>query len=309
MLRLDQRNIQSESGALWRHGRTVPLHKNYDLLKETAYLKNEREVRADYQAWWYCCFPMKLVTGINLPLPYFVRGDDVEWGLRNMKTLILMNGICVWHEPFEYKYCGWMRYYDTRNTLINRAVYESGFGRKDILAFLGKEYIRESGLYRYQNIDFCLQGVWDFLKGAKFLEKADAPKLQESLAAKEYPMVGDLKSLGLLLNKKTKYTAASDNIYSGQRSSPRLDNKTKYTALSEAGWKTLAGRKKRIVYYDDRTKKMFLAERNVRAAIRYGLETVGTAAFVCVFFHRVKNNYMHQIAHLRTWDMWKEKLF
>lgn len=45
--------------------------------------------------------PMNLIDSKNLPIPFFIRGDDMEYCLRNMKDLILMNGVCVWHETFE----------------------------------------------------------------------------------------------------------------------------------------------------------------------------------------------------------------
>lgn len=35
---------------------------------------------------------------------HLIRGDDIEYGLRNCKRLVTLNGICVWHEPFESKY-------------------------------------------------------------------------------------------------------------------------------------------------------------------------------------------------------------
>ena len=87
-----------------------------------ACLLNEVEESAEYNAWWYCCFPLEIVTEENLPLPLFIRGDDVEYGIRNMKQLILMNGICVWHEPFENKYSSFLEYYIIRNQLITNAL-------------------------------------------------------------------------------------------------------------------------------------------------------------------------------------------
>ncbi len=74
-------------------------------------------------------FPMKIVTPENLPMPIFIRGDDLEYGLRNMKTLILMNGICVWHEPFENKYSSFLEYYIMRNQLIDNSFHCQWYGR------------------------------------------------------------------------------------------------------------------------------------------------------------------------------------
>ena len=92
MLRLDRQYIQVESGAVWNAGHLDPLKMNLDLRQCEACLYNETEEFSEYNAWWYCCFPIDIVTPENLPLPIFIRGDDLEYGLRNMKHLILMNG-------------------------------------------------------------------------------------------------------------------------------------------------------------------------------------------------------------------------
>ena len=104
MLRIDKPNMQVESGASWNAGDLISNKANLNMNVTWDCLFNEIEEYTEFNAWWYCCFPMDVVSEENLPLPIFIRGDDLEYGLRNMKHLILMNGICVWHEPFENKY-------------------------------------------------------------------------------------------------------------------------------------------------------------------------------------------------------------
>ena len=56
-------------------------------------------------------------------MPIFVRGDDVEYGLRCNPGFITMNGICVWHMGFAGKFNVGMDHYQVnRNLLINQAV-------------------------------------------------------------------------------------------------------------------------------------------------------------------------------------------
>ena len=57
----------------------------YDFNCDEEILYNEIEEHSDYSAWWYCCMPMRVVREDNLPFPLFIRGDDVEYGLRNIK--------------------------------------------------------------------------------------------------------------------------------------------------------------------------------------------------------------------------------
>lgn len=103
MLAIEQPNLQFEdvsfvikSGAY----RRVKEDKLYiDQVKDV--VENESinvEVPNAYGAWWYSCIPLKVVREKGLPLPVFVRCDDVEYGMRTNPTYMTMNGICVWHE-------------------------------------------------------------------------------------------------------------------------------------------------------------------------------------------------------------------
>lgn len=70
--------------------------------------------------WWYCAFSTKILRDFGLPMPIFVRGDDVEFSLRCSKEIVSLNGICVWHDPFINKYSEVMEdYYLPRNMIIN----------------------------------------------------------------------------------------------------------------------------------------------------------------------------------------------
>ncbi len=67
-------------------------------------LENERtnvEVDQAYGAWWYSCIPVKAIEKNGLPMPFFIRCDDVEFGMRNKPVYMTMNCICVWHASFE----------------------------------------------------------------------------------------------------------------------------------------------------------------------------------------------------------------
>ena len=62
----------------------------------------------------------KLIKENGLPLPIFVRGDDIEFSMRNNKEIVSLNGINVWHDPFILKYNEIMEdYYLPRNMIMN----------------------------------------------------------------------------------------------------------------------------------------------------------------------------------------------
>ena len=194
MLRTDLQWFQTEAGGTWNAGQLVSHKQGLDLRNLDACLYNEVEEKCDFNAWWYCTMPIDIVTDVNLPLPIFIRGDDVEFGLRNMKHLILMNGICVWHEPFENKYSSSMYYYIFRNRLIDNAVRGIEYSKERFMADFKEQYFREIFTLRYKNAQLLLNGAQDFLKGPEWLMKQDGEELNMSIMKAGYKLV-DLNEL------------------------------------------------------------------------------------------------------------------
>lgn len=188
MLRTDKQWFQTESGGSWNNGRLVSHKSGLDLRSLDACLYNEFEEKCEFNAWWYCTIPMELVREDNLPLPIFIRGDDVEYGLRNMKRLILMNGICVWHEPFEFKYSSAMYYYIFRNKLIDNAIHRTNYSRKQFVKDFRNEFLREVFTLRYKNAWLLLDGASDFLKGIDWLIQQDGEVLNQKIMEKGYKL-------------------------------------------------------------------------------------------------------------------------
>lgn len=130
-------------------------------------LKTDR--KNQYAGWWYCCIPMKYVREDNLPLPLFVRGDDVEYSLRNRAEFLTMNGICVWHMGFTRKFNAAMELYQVhRNSLMFQAIsqvcMECNFLNR-MEYFVRIEIMR----FRYDSAELLLEAVEDFCKGPDFL--------------------------------------------------------------------------------------------------------------------------------------------
>ena len=95
-------------------------------------LINEIEEYTEFNAWWYCCFPMDVVSEENLPLPIFIRGDDLWIRPAQHEASDLMNGICVWHEPFENKYSSFLEYYIIRNRLVDNTFHFPDWGKAQL---------------------------------------------------------------------------------------------------------------------------------------------------------------------------------
>ena len=181
MLRLDMEWMQSESGDLWNVVSCKPVKYKYDLRRIMWILKNEKEDTVNHFGWWYCCMPIAVVQPDNLPLPIFIKRDDIEYGLRNGRHFININGLCVWHEAFEGKRVPYLDYYYYRNQSIMNARHRPHFGSEQMLNYFDttfKKKIQEDiELYRYKEAHLKLQGIDDFLKGIDWLKAQDGELL------------------------------------------------------------------------------------------------------------------------------------
>lgn len=119
-----------------------------------------------YAGWWYCCMPMILITERGLPLPLFVRYDDVEYALRGGdSTFMTLNGICVWHPPFPLRYSAAVeRYQVTRNGLICQAT-TGIIPRVDLLAGLKHLIVLELIKFNYDDAELLCKSLEDYLRG------------------------------------------------------------------------------------------------------------------------------------------------
>lgn len=180
-LRLDRKNIQLESSAIWNNNVLYNLKKDLNLKNKKSLLLNEKEESRSYHAWVFCCIPCKAVSLKDLPLPLFVRGDDMEYGMRHRNGIITMNGIGLWHAPVEGRYSFSMNYYMLRNQLVLNALYDDKFHAKQASRLLMQHILYEIVRFRYENVELYLRAYRDFLKGVKFFLCNDAHKIHQQI--------------------------------------------------------------------------------------------------------------------------------
>jgi len=191
MLKIDAQNLQSEAADHWDIVSHHPVKYNYDLEKIDFIIKNEIEDSVNYLSWWYCCMPVNVVSDNNLPLPIFIKRDDIEYGLRSGRKFITMNGVCVWHEPFDYKSASYLEYYYFRNMCIMNARHRLSFTADKLIQEVWKRVEGFLLRYRYKDAELSLLGVQHYLRGIDWLKSQDAEKLNEEvmkLGYKKEPM-------------------------------------------------------------------------------------------------------------------------
>ena len=78
---------------------------------------------ANYNGWWMCLIPRKVIEEIGLSLPVFIKWDDSEYSLRagaQGYPTVSLPGAAVWHVSWMDKddAVDWQAYFHQRNRLI-----------------------------------------------------------------------------------------------------------------------------------------------------------------------------------------------
>lgn len=184
MLRLDRMQIQHEAGGRWNGYQIINYNHNLDLTKDISLLQNEALEPPQYNAWWYCCIPLCLIDENNLPLPFFIKVDDIEYGMRITRKLLVLNGVGIWHEPFEKKQSPQLTYYDTRNKLVVNTLYEDHHlllkNMLIVLRYMGKNLLRGYP----EMAEFAVMGCRDYLKGVSYFKETDLEQQHQLLSQK-----------------------------------------------------------------------------------------------------------------------------
>jgi galactofuranosylgalactofuranosylrhamnosyl-N-acetylglucosaminyl-diphospho-decaprenol beta-1,5/1,6-galactofuranosyltransferase len=141
------------------------MHLNLADHRELDHLLEARPIH--YNGWWMFAVPLKIVDQVGLPLPCFIRGDDVEYGRRLHDQgiyTVSLPGVAIWHEPFYVKLGSWQLYYEMRNLLITAAMH---FPRRPLplAVLLLKRMLIYLLTYRYYSAALILKAVEDYLQG------------------------------------------------------------------------------------------------------------------------------------------------
>ena len=169
-----------EAGAVIaeRHWEFHPQHFMLDVTRIDALETLTKPYAVHYNGWWCCGFPLSVVREHGMPLPCFIRGDDMEFGLRLHQLgvpTIPMPGVAVWHEPFYLKLGNWQLYYETRNLLVAMALHQP-FGRLGVVRRVGRQIVAHLLTYRYYSTALILQGIEDFLAGPDVMRAPPLPR-------------------------------------------------------------------------------------------------------------------------------------
>lgn len=192
LLNLNKKYVLYEAGATFNEdpkskgafGSLTALNHNMDLRNADALNQLLIEEDADYGGFWFCSFSREIIEKIKLPLPLFIKLDDVEFCLRAKKVLgapiVTFPSIAVWHLPASAKNLNWETYYYFRNDLITYAIHFSP-SYADTVSNLTKEIMASLLKSDYDRAQMLIKAFEDYLKGSDFIKHSEPDILHSSI--------------------------------------------------------------------------------------------------------------------------------
>ena len=193
MLYYESMNIQHEDvGYVHSDGSYGPNKPIMDMNLWNNVFENEQfySFHTDsYAGWWYCCIPSNMIDINQLPVPLFIRGDDVEFSVKRNARFLTLSGICIWHKGFVDKFNASLELYLVhRNSLVIQAI--SGILQdKDFVERIDEFF--ESNLRRlsYGSCELLLDAIEDYLKGPEFLMTPQGEQILREKSAKNEQLI------------------------------------------------------------------------------------------------------------------------
>jgi galactofuranosylgalactofuranosylrhamnosyl-N-acetylglucosaminyl-diphospho-decaprenol beta-1,5/1,6-galactofuranosyltransferase len=141
-------------------------------LRRTAWMHRRTDV--DYNAWWMCLIPRTVAENIGLPLPLFIKWDDVEYGLRARQAgypTATVPGVAIWHMSFADKddATDWQAYFHLRNRLVGAALHGTEDRPMTMLADSLKHALKHALAMEYSTLALQEMAILDFLAGPEAL--------------------------------------------------------------------------------------------------------------------------------------------
>lgn len=180
MFRLDNRSVQYTAAEIWNNGKLKHIGWNQDMTECEVLYDVNCNIDAQYSGWWFACYPISFIQN-NEPIPFFLHCDDVEYGLRHGGNPIILNGIQVWHETYEYRDSDIVQYYDMRNTLFVNELYDKKYHNEKVLIEWKEQISRQHNEKNYIREYMLIRGLYDFCRGREWLYKIDSERLNKKL--------------------------------------------------------------------------------------------------------------------------------
>jgi glycosyltransferase involved in cell wall biosynthesis len=268
----------------------------------------------DYGAWWFFAFPIDVTT--DNPLPTFVRGDDVCWGLLHTRGhTVVLNGVGLWHDSFERKNGPLAWFYETRNFALASVLTEPRYRWWHLLARYVNLCGRSLVSLKYASAANITFGMQEFLRGPEHWLALDQQALNERVNAfsdervieltPELAAVDDLP----VRDGLARYAAALASVASlgGHLVPGSLDREPMRAVPIQRRVLGASPGQRAILYRDDARAYGFVARRDRRRFFGLFTDMLATAARIPARFGRLQREYNAAYPEMVSDAYWKQQ--
>lgn len=148
---------------------------------------------ADYNGWWMCMIPKRVIEDIGLSLPVFIKWDDAEYGLRARAAgyrTVSLPGVALWHVSWLDKDDSqdWQAFFHTRNRLIAGLLHSDRPRSGKLLQNSGRQDIKKLLNMQYYATQLAVDGMRSVLRGPAGLHDDISKDMPAARArSKEFP--------------------------------------------------------------------------------------------------------------------------
>lgn len=178
---------------LW--GPSFPEQHRHDFRK--ANLRQTRWMHArldsDYNGWWMCMIPKRVIAEIGLSIPVFIKWDDAEYGLRAKAAgyrTVSLPGVALWHVSWLDKDDSqdWQAFFHTRNRIIAGLLHSDRPKSGKLMQNSGRQDIKKLLNMQYYATQLAVDGMRSVLDGPYGLHGQIAKDMPAARGrAKEFP--------------------------------------------------------------------------------------------------------------------------
>lgn len=317
MLSEERQWMQFEAGAEYSWRSIYPLQalgRDDDLRDREIALADAPEIPFAYTAWWYTAFPISITS--DNPLPVFVRGDDVAFGLMHTgKHSVTLNGIIVWHADFGLKNNPLSLFYEARNlALIDTLVFDKH--RWWNLAYRFASFgFRNLFSMRYASTEYMLKGLRAYMAGPAEWMKIDHAALHDELRVcteeKPAPLSPALAALSVRQPRHKALRAigflVAVVLLGGYIVPNRLRKRGIGTAPIDARAVGVATLRNQILYRHERISEGYLVHRDTKRFFSLLGEVIASIGQIRHSYKRLRREYRAAYPQLVSNEAWESR--
>ncbi len=151
-------------------------------LRNTPWL--HRRADSDYNGWWECLIPVKVIEEIGLALPAFIKWEDAEYGVRARNhgvPTVSLPGVGSWQVPWDDKDDArdWQAYYHLRNRIVSALLHSPQAKGGALISESLERQLQSLLSMQYSTVAIRLLAIEDVLTGPEHMHREMGTKLAQ----------------------------------------------------------------------------------------------------------------------------------